>query len=841
MLLNEQQRTEYNTVVLAGLLHDVGKFFNRLWSVKKKHPLASVDFIEGPEMTRILQEKRLDVDIELLELLVQRHHEYYRFPDNLKVQTINDTRQRALAYMVSKADNFSSSERDEEEELAHEHYRKYRLFSTFSLVSIKKENQATEGRHYQLQEFSPDHLFPAAAEAIDRENYAYEPLAEKLNQELKSFAPQDFPELFNGLWNLSRKYFWAVPSDTWRKKSDISLFDHLSTTSAIAASLYLFHREKIDEKEIKDDKQEKFLLVGGDLSGIQDFLFEISQRNPKKLSKTLRGRSFFLSLLVEIAALKILKELDLPFSAKLMSSGGRFIILAPNRSDVVKTLEKTAVEIETEFFKKFLGKLTLTLDFSTTMNGKDFKYGEIKEKINQVNGGLIRAKLNKNIHILKSGAYASLLKNPHGKIIQHNQVCSFCGIFPNARPGKDERCEICHLSEELGEKIISKRYLFFTEKPGFFDFLGTGVELIDDYKPNWLAYSLRDSADPGGYRGSISYGIANYLPTDHEKKISMRNDDETSLCYYCRIKKECEEQDRLIFQNSHLSFQCLAAYTPSQHQGKGVEKLAVLKMDVDNLGHIVQHGFDRLKDDEETSKYSVSRYTFLSRMINAFFQHWLKHTIAADYPMIYTVYAGGDDLLLIGPWANIIEFSKKLYDKFKEFVGNNPGITLSAGISLFSPQAPVTTAAVGANHYLEQSKAESGKDSLTLFDTPPVKWVKLAELFDFADFLDKQIIDEGSRVSTGFLYRLFKYRRMFMDSEAGKIEGLRFHSLMNYDLVRNIQQKTKEEGKEIILNPEEMEKLLPLYATGKELNKELLKNLKIPLYIALFKNRGGKK
>ena len=158
MQLSEQQRVEYNTVVLAGLLHDIGKFFNRLWKVWMKHPLASEKFIKDPEMSRILQKEGLDIDLDLLARLVKRHHEYYRFPDNLKIQNISDPHQQALAYIVSKSDNFSSSERDKEEERAREYYIKYRIYSLFSLINIK--TGVKDDKYYQLQEFSPGNIFP---------------------------------------------------------------------------------------------------------------------------------------------------------------------------------------------------------------------------------------------------------------------------------------------------------------------------------------------------------------------------------------------------------------------------------------------------------------------------------------------------------------------------------------------------------------------------------------------------------------------------------------------------------------------------------------------------------
>jgi CRISPR-associated protein Csm1 len=422
------------------------------------------------------------------------------------------------------------------------------------------------------------------------------------------------------------------------------------------------------------------------------------------------------------------------------------------------------------------------------------------------------------------------------------KACDFCGVYPKQEEGEGKRCRICNISEKLGETILKSKFLHFTKEAGIFQFLGIGIDFSDKYQPGLLSYAIEHRPEDGEkQRGSIVYNISNYLPKNKEELIQLHNDDEKSLCFYCKEKESCKEEDRKTFKKSHLSFQCIATHTPLSREGKGVNKLAILKADIDNLGYIVQYGFDR-PAVKNTSKYSVSRYTFLSRMIDAFFQYWLKDIIAKEFPMIYTVYAGGDDLLLIGPWAEIIKFSKVFNDKFKEFMGNNPDITLSAGISLFSPHSPVTTAAAQADANLEQSKdlkgkkEEKGKDAITLFDTT-VKWKKLDELFNFAGFLDDRVNDDKSGIKVAFLYRLFKYRRMFMDyKEKGIVEGLRFHSLMNYDVKRNIERKENDK----LINPEEVEKLRPLYVTGESLDKELLENLKIPLYIALFNNRGGK-
>ena len=55
------------------------------------------------------------VDLELLKKLVQRHHEYFKMPDELLVQKIEVPHTRALAYIVSRADSYPSGERLDEE------------------------------------------------------------------------------------------------------------------------------------------------------------------------------------------------------------------------------------------------------------------------------------------------------------------------------------------------------------------------------------------------------------------------------------------------------------------------------------------------------------------------------------------------------------------------------------------------------------------------------------------------------------------------------------------------------------------------------------------------------
>ena len=68
------------------------------------------------------------------------------------------------------------------------------------------------------------------------------------------------------------------------------------------------------------------LLIGGDISGIQKFIYTIAS---KKAAKTLRGRSFYLQLLTEAVLRFVLGELELPYTNVIYAGGGHFFLLAP--------------------------------------------------------------------------------------------------------------------------------------------------------------------------------------------------------------------------------------------------------------------------------------------------------------------------------------------------------------------------------------------------------------------------------------------------------------------------------------------------------------------------------
>ncbi|MDR1896383.1 MAG: hypothetical protein LBR10_06295 [Prevotellaceae bacterium] len=146
---------------------------------------------------------------------------------------------------------------------------------------------------------------------------------------------------------------------------------------------------------------------------------------------------------------------------------------------------------------------------------------------------------------------------------------------------------------------------------------------------------------------------------------------------------------------------------------EGDEKLAALKLDVDNLGYLFR---DRSENDYKT----------LSKALKDFFDGELLQLIK-DLKMqqnIYCVFSGGDDCFLIGTWEKIFELAIRLRQKFAEFQRNlksqvtslpDTEITFSAGIIVFPSHYPMVQLAVEVEDALNESKRATTKNSVTVF------------------------------------------------------------------------------------------------------------------------------
>jgi len=135
-------------------------------------------------------------------------------------------------------------------------------------------------------------------------------------------------------------------------KPEVALYDHARTTAALAAALWRWHaaRGQTDDaaaralRDRSDYAEDKLLLIQGDFFGIQNFVFATGGETRKQAAKLLRGRSFQVALFTELAALRLLDELALPPTSQVLNAAGKFLIVAPNTSEVQEALSKLREE-----------------------------------------------------------------------------------------------------------------------------------------------------------------------------------------------------------------------------------------------------------------------------------------------------------------------------------------------------------------------------------------------------------------------------------------------------------------------------------------------------------------
>ena len=145
-------------------------------------------------------------------------------------------------------------------------------------------------------------------------------------------------------------------------------------------------------------------------------------------------------------------------------------------------------------------------------------------------------------------------------------------------------------------------------------------------------------------------------------------------------------------------------------QARGDRRLAVLKADVDDMG--VRVGQVASEDR------SYNRLRSFSRDLHTFFGETIQDRLEQAWRSIYTLYAGGDDLLLVGPWNVVLDFAGSLAREFEAgpAQGYSP-LTLSAGIALTPYRVPIRHAVERAEELLESAKQRPGKNRCAALGT----------------------------------------------------------------------------------------------------------------------------
>ena len=262
-------------------------------------------------------------------------------------------------------------------------------------------------------------------------------------------------------------------------------------------------------------------------------------------------------------------------------------------------------------------------------------------------GGYVECSSNE-LHNEPSGSYKELYRKlgnaislkktkryNAGQIIRLNSQCANnyepeCSVCKNVGSINDDGiCDICNALKDFSNRILDSKITAFSV-------------VADD-----------------GRGGLILPGKCILLADSEDSLRDRMKNDRSFVRAYGKNRmytgKQFATQLWAADYSSSKSFEELAK------SADGIERIAVLRADVDNLGQAIVAGFNE--------KYAtLSRTATLSRQLSLFFKLYINRIlnnpqfnisgcVCGEGRHAAIVYSGGDDLFIVGAWNEVIELA----------------------------------------------------------------------------------------------------------------------------------------------------------------------------------------
>lgn len=415
----------------------------------------------------------------------------------------------------------------------------------------------------------------------------------------------------------------------------------------------------------------KRLFVGGDLSGIQKFLYNISS---KKAAVSLKGRSYFLQQYMNNVCLKIveaIKEAGAKDTEVIYNSGGKFYLLTDNNDAIRKAIDGSAKLIQNELWNEHKGQLGICI------------------------------------------SYVAFTENPDGTVNT--------GGKENLKPGCLWKIVNAFFHRQKGQKF---KDILLDSYDSFFEPLPIGGQ------PKVCAVTGIESPD------------CVKVPLDK---------DGGGMYVLPSVKQQIQLGEELRNQQHFKTFEDYAGDT----------KLGILRMDVDGLGKRFITGFNSIQDYKLFSKRLVDFFEKETGNIQ-------KEPAFCDYLNI--IYAGGDDLFVVGRWDKVIDFAERIHKEVEATFGKD-GITISGGIAIVNPKFPIAKAAEMAGEAEDAAKQfRNGEKNALCFLGKTVSW---KEEYYYVKSYQQQFVSliENYGLSKGILHKLMLYASIAEQNKVRKRDG----------------------------------------------------------------------
>ncbi len=264
-----------------------------------------------------------------------------------------------------------------------------------------------------------------------------------------------------------------------------------------------------------------------------------------------------------------------------------------------------------------------------------------------------------------------------------------------------------------------------------------------------------------------------------------------------QTKEEQEDPQEIPETGNVISFKHLALFAGIR---TGTPKIAVLKMDVDNLGLFFSGlgGFNNVRQASECLEYFFSEHLFdlLDKNME---QKPDKEGLPVQLNLfrnnVYVVFSGGDDCFILGAWDAVMEFTMLTRQDLRRFIkkenlDSDKEITMSASIQLYNPAYPTYKFADEAEENLHEAKysEKNKKDKIFIFGQV-FSWEEFEQVLRIKEKLYELITVR--KESRAILERIKRSAQSYERDRNACLDGVDIPRTwrMNYSIGRNIKNR----------------------------------------------------
>jgi len=500
-----------------------------------------------------------------------------------------------------------------------------------------------------------------------------------LHAEFESHA-RDARQDYERLFFLMRKYATTLPN-TYGEPG-VSLFEQWKMVAAL-----------VGISGSTAQPPQALGLVGGDIPGIQRTINTITS---KGAAKAMRGRSAFIQLLGQALIERLLHRLDLGLANVVYDAGGNFVLLtgwADGADGTQATVQDVANNVNEvlldgagqgrERFDGFHGDLAVALAAV-----------EIPVAALAVPGPTTGLSAWQLAEKLVKDAVAAAKNRPFGDLAQKSDD-DWKKLFDPDPAETVDFCAVCRRPKGKGETFSplegEGEGRICPECWGF-NQLANALGHVGHDTPR-LTLSSRPPAEPEAWQRAL-YAVAErwYAIGGARQQgdivLALDVDDfpAPGVDGFRLLAHTTPMTGKQIKTNEELA----------QASTGGLKRLGVLRMDVDNLGDLIVYGLPA-----RTAMQTAE----LSQALERFFAGWLDRICArVGKGLFYVLFAGGDDLFVVGPWTHMPALAQAIRSDFERYTAGHKAIHLSAGIAVVGEKAPLYAAADESHDALQAAK-----------------------------------------------------------------------------------------------------------------------------------------